>query len=187
MAKTIDINKDKDDISLGDIKQLIYEIIEIQKKGAAEFEKWKNWTQKNIAGMSDSNGAMAEEAIYNVLEKDKKFAGITFDDIQKNIQIQSENFRTLTELDILMLNGDSVALIETKYKVEKKDVNDILHNKLSYFRQCYPHYSKHKVVLGIGGMSFEKKAEEEAKNNGVGIIKVVGDKVEYFTDDVKIY
>ena len=36
-------------------------------------------------------------------------------------------------------------------------------------------------------MSFEDKAIAEAKENGIGIIKVVGDKVEYYTEGIKIY
>ena len=36
-------------------------------------------------------------------------------------------------------------------------------------------------------MSFEDNAIDEAQNNGVGIIKIVGDKVEYYTDGIKIY
>jgi hypothetical protein len=41
--------------------------------------------------------------------------------------------------------------------------------------------------LGVGGMSFYKDAIEKAKQKGIGIIKVVGDKVEYYTENVKKY
>ena len=96
-------------------------------------------------------------------------------------------FDTKTELDVLLENGNSISIIETKYKVEKKDVVELIKNKLPYFRQYYPSYSKHKILLGIGGMSFERSALAEAKKNGVGIIKIVGDKVEFHTDNIKVY
>ena len=159
---------------------------EWEKRNAA-FDKRMETLRQEIGGIAKSNGAMAEEAIYNALEHDKKFAGVKFDDIRKNIQIQSENFETLTELDILMLNGDTISLIETKYKVEQKDVIKLINKQLNDFRQCYPQYNNYKILLGIGGMSFEDKAEAEAKNNGVGIIKILGDKVEYHTEEIKIY
>jgi hypothetical protein len=143
--------------------------------------------QKEVGGIGESNGAMTEEMIYNVLEKDKTFAGIKFDDINKNIQIQTEKFETKTELDIIMINGDAVSLIEAKYKVEKKDIKELIKNKLPYFRQYYPKYNDYKILLGIGGMSFEDKALKFAKENGVGIIKIVGDKVEYHTEGIKVY
>jgi len=43
--------------------------------------------------------------------------------------------------------------------------------------KCY-----HRILLGIGGMSFDDDAIKEAEEYGVGIIKVIGDKVEYHTD-----
>jgi len=156
------------------------------KEKFAETDRLIKANAKQIGGIDRSNGLMAEEAVFNVLDKDKTFAGIKFDDMHKNVPIVS-GFRTMTELDILMINGESVSLIETKYKVEKKDVIDLINNKLAYFRQYHPTYSNHKVLLGIGGMSFEDNAEEVARENGIGIIKIIGDKIEFYTDGIKIY
>ena len=174
-------------------QQDIAEIREIQRRSVEEADKRKIEADKemkklrqSIGGIAASNEAMVEEAVFNVLGKDKTFAGIKFDDIHKNVPIMS-GFKTLTELDLLMTNGDSVSLIETKYKVEKKDVTDLINKKLTYFRQYHPDYSKHKILLGIGGMSFEDNAEELAKENGIGIIKIVGDKIEFYTDGIRIY
>ena len=44
-------------------------------------------------------------------------------------------------------------------------------------------FNDYKIVLGIGGMSFESKSKDIAKKNGIGIIKIIGDKVEYYTDE----
>ena len=51
----------------------------------------------------------------------------------------------------------------------------------------HPQYNNLKVILGIGGMSFEENAEQIAKENGIRIIKTMGDNVEYYTDNLKIY
>ena len=156
------------------------------EKSNAELEKWQKRIQKNVAGISDSNGDMAEEMIYNSLERDMTFCGIKFDDIKQNVPVMS-GFDTKTEVDVLMVNGDTLAIIETKYKVENKDVTKLIKKQLADFRQCFPKYDNHKILLGIGGMSFEDKAIEEAKENGIGIIKIIGDKVEYYTEGIKTY
>ena len=156
------------------------------EKSNAELEKWQKRIQKNIAGISDSNGDMAEEMIYNSLERDMTFSGIKFDNIEQNVPVML-GFKTLTELDVLMVNGDTLAIIETKYKVENKDVTKLIKKQLTDFRQCFPKYDNYKILLGIGGMSFEDDAINEAKENGIGIIKIVGDKVEYYTDGIKMY
>jgi hypothetical protein len=163
--------------------KMFAEIAEDRKEISKQIDK----LSKNIGGIDRSNGLMAEEAIYNSLSRDNIFANIKFDYIRKNIQLQSEDHRTLGELDILMVNGDTIAIIETKYKVEKKDLNKMLRSKLPYFREVFPKYNNHKIILGIGGMSFDKEVEDIAKENGVGIIKIVGDKIEYYTEGIKIY
>ena len=86
-----------------------------------------------------------------------------------------------------MINGSTLAIIETKYKVREQDVTKFVDNKVGDFKILFPEYNNHKIVLGIGGMSFEGKSEELARDNGVGIIKVIGDKVEYYTDVIKVY
>jgi hypothetical protein len=172
---------------MAETEKFIKELSAEADKRNAETNKQFQAMQKEIGGIGESNGAMTEEMIYNVLEKDKTFAGIKFDYIRKNVPIQTEDLRTLTELDILMVNGNTISIIEAKYKVEKKDVTELVKNKLSDFRQCYPKYSDYKILLGVGGMSFTNKALEVAKKQGIGIIKVVGDKVEYNTNNITIY
>ena len=116
------------------------------------------------------------------------FAGIKFDDIEQRVQIQDETRRkTLTDIDIVMSNHEVTALIEVKHRVEKKDVNELLHNKLKLAKDYFPELKEHKVFLGIGGGSFDADAMKMAKENGIGIIKAVGDKVEYHTEGIKVY
>ena len=179
-------------------KEFTYEMLMQSFKDArielAEMREQQRKTDKkmaklseNIGGIDRSNGLFAEETIFNVLEKDKTFCGIKFDYIEKNIQIQSENLRTLSEVDLLMVNGDHIAIIETKYKVENKDITKLITKQLKDFRACYPKYKNHKILLGIGGLSFEKNAMEKAQDNGIGIIKIVGDKLEFHTEKIKMY
>jgi hypothetical protein len=141
---------------------------------------------KNIGGISKSNGDMAEEAIYNLFEKTMMYNNIRFDKIRKKVPVV-EDLKTLTELDIMLVNGDTLGIFEVKYKAEKKDVIDLLENKLVNFRRCFPAYNNHKILLGIGGMSFDDKALDTAKDKGIGVIKVIGDKVELYTEGIKIY
>ena len=168
------------------------------EKSSADFENWKkessedlkNWKkemQKHIGGIAESNGDMAEEMIYNSLEKDMTFAGIEFDIIDANKKRQIKALNIAGEYDIVLTNGNTIAIIETKYKVRSKDITKLAGEKLEDFRKLFPEFSNYKILLGIGGMSFEDKAIDEAKENGIGIIKVVGDKVEYYTEGMKIY
>ena len=140
-----------------------------------------------VSGIGQSNGAMAEEMIYNALEKDMIFGGIEFDDIDNNKRRKSKKHNLRGEYDVLLKNGDTIAIIETKYRVRKDDVDKLRNKILNDFRILYPEYSAYKVMLGIGGMSFDDGVEEETNDNGIGLIKIVGDKVEFHTEGIKTY
>ena len=144
-------------------------------------------TNKAINGISDSNGKMAEQAIYNILERDMNFAGIDFDYIDKNKKRKIKSLNLKGEYDIILYNGDTVALIETKHQVREKDVIKLATSQVENFRKLFTEYATYKLVLGIGGVSFDDGVEKEAEDKGIGIIKVIGEKVEYNTDRIRIY
>jgi hypothetical protein len=176
------------DKETAEIRKIIAESTAETEKLFKEVGQQIKETNAMVNGIGKSNGAMAEEAIFNVLNRDKTFCGVKFDDIKKNVPIVSaEKLETLTDLDVLLVNGDTIAIIETKYKVATNDVTELLEKKLTYFRKYYPMYANHKIILGVGGMSFYEDVIEKAKQKGIGIIKVVGDKVEYYTENVKKY
>ena len=143
--------------------------------------------REETGGISKSNGMMTEEFIYNTLEQDMTFAGIKFDFIEHNKKKKITSSGIAGEYDIVLTNGDTLAIIETKYKVREKDIHKLVDTDLDKYRTLYPEYKNYNIMLGIGGMSFEGKSIAEAKEKGVGIIKVLGDKVEFHTDGIKIY
>ena len=167
-------------------KQIKVLSVEANKR-SAETDKRIKELSRNIAGIADSNGKMAEQAIYNTLERDMKFAGIDFDYIDKNKKRMVKSLGLKAEYDVIMYNGDTIALIETKYQVQKKDVIKLVTKQVGNFRKLFKEYASYKIVLGVGGSSFDTDAEQEAEDNGVGIIKIINDKVEYFTDNIRIY
>jgi len=159
------------------------------QKGDDDLKEAKRISKENskmIYGISNSNGLFAEEFVLNSLKKNMSFGGQKFDKLKERVQVV-DGLDTVTDIDALLLNGDTVALLEVKYKIDKDDVKELISKKLNSFRKYFPSYKDHKFLLGIGAMCFENGAIREANKNGVGIIKVVGEKVEYFTDKIKIY
>jgi hypothetical protein len=143
---------------------------------------------KEIGGIGDFNGYVAEDNIYYSLEDSMVFAGIKFDEMERRVQVRPEPFaKTETELDVLLRNGEALAIIEVKHRVKKKDVRELLYDKLGKIKKYYPKHKDYKILLGIGGMTIENDAEIEAKKNGIGIIRVIGNTVEYHTENIIKY
>jgi len=115
------------------------------------------------------------------------FGGIEFEESIRNMKKHRKSSNIRVKYDIILINDTHLAIIEAKNIVKIKDVLHLLEQKLSDFRTLYPEYNSHKILLGMGGMSFEEKAEEEAIKNGICLIKIVGDKVEFITEEIKYY
>ena len=138
-----------------------------------------------LGNISDNNGSNAEDYFFNSLEEKPELGGIYYDTILKNFMPKSK--RGQGEFDIVMLNGENIALIECKYKAHKSDVEKLITKQVDSFKKLFPIYASHKFYLGIASFSFYQELEKFAKDNGVAILKQKGDVVEIEADNLKAY
>lgn len=138
-----------------------------------------------LGNIADNNGSNAEDYFFNSLEEKPELGGIGYDTILKNFMPKSK--RGKGEFDIVMLNGENIALIECKYKAHLSDVEKLITTQVNNFKKLFPIYSNHKFYLGIASFSFYPELEAYAKQNGVAILKQKGDVVEIDADSLKIY
>jgi len=144
----------------------------------------------NVVGIGNSNGEFAEEYFHNSLENKMEFAGVHFDFISSTFKLTRkapDGRRIKDQFDIVMLNGEAAAIIEIKYKARKDDPKQIVSQKVSNFRFLFPEYAKLKIYLGLAAFSFEKSAEKEAKELGIGLLRQIGETIEYETKWVRAY
>lgn len=136
--------------------------------------------------MSNSNGAFAEEFFFNDLNKNKTIGGIKFDAINKNVSFSKKGING--EFDIVLINGDAIGLIETKYKATEDNLDDLITLKASSFRALFPEFKEYKFYLGLAGMSFDsKKVEDKAHKAGVAILKQKGNVMLMDDANLKVY
>ena len=128
----------------------------------------------------------AEETIYNALAKKMAFGGTKFDDIFRNMKLHKKSLNLKGEFDVVLENGDTLAIIETKYKVRPEDVSKLIEQP-NNFRKLFPTYSNYKILLGIGGLCFENDVIEDAQKQGIGVLKIDNDTIEYYTNNLKKY
>ncbi|MCL1945533.1 MAG: hypothetical protein FWF51_00060 [Chitinivibrionia bacterium] len=165
----------------------------LQEKNAKEFEKLGKFVKevsKNVDGINSSNGKVAEDYFFNSLCATKTLGGVHFDMVKRHLSnsIPLEDGKTLDgEYDIALINKDSLGIVEVKYTVHKKDVENLVKKQVKNFKTLFPMYSKYKFYLGICGLSFNKQAEDAANKFGVGMLKLNGDAVEIRDKNLKVY
>jgi hypothetical protein len=174
-------------------KELGIERLENDRKLTEKFEALGikvNDLKTNVNGIGDSNGEFAEEYFYSSLKRKMEFAGVHFDDVYKDIkQLRKmpNGERLKDQFDIIMINDDAVALVEIKYTARKGYPATMVEQKVPNFRTLFPDYANYKIYLGIGAFSFEESAVKEAKELGIGLLKQVGETIEYETKWVIAY
>jgi hypothetical protein len=153
------------------------------KETIANFDRRMKKFEEMNGGLSNSQGMFAEEYFFNSFENGQKdFFGEKFDRITKNVL----GVRCEDEYDILMINGKSIAIVEVKFRAREKDVDKVL-KKANTFRINYPEYGNHRVYLGLAALTFDKGIEDGCKDNGIAIVKQVGEKVIITDKHLKVF
>ena len=141
----------------------------------AETDRQIDKVNATLGAWAKNQGDFAEEYFFNAFENGKtNFFGENFDEIEKKLKNKRNGLTD--EYDIVMFNHTSVAIIEVKYRAREKDLPVVL-KKVDTFRILFPDYKDFKIYLGLASMSFYPELEEACTENGIAIIKQVGEKV----------
>jgi len=163
-------------------------IREVEKVRKKEAERWLeeqlNELRERVDGIGKNAGYYAEEFFQNAFSKSLTFAGVKFDGMYRNLKVEG---KVCCEFDIVLVNGDSVAIIEAKYRIHPNFVEELVTKKLEKFRKLFPMYANYRTYLGIAGLSFDKAAVEEANKFGVGIVRQDGKSIEVNAEGIKAY
>ena len=168
--------------------RLIQETAREVKETAREVQKTAREVRElnqTVGGMGNSDGAFAEEYFFNSFENGKQnFFGEKFDDISKQLKNKWQGVED--EYDIVLYNHSAVAIIEVKYKAREDNIPQVL-RKAETFRILFPNYKDFKIYLGLASMSFAPNVEEECINQGIAVIKQVGEAVVINDTNLKVF
>jgi len=140
--------------------------------------------KKEIGGISNSNGEFAEEYFENVFCKDMSFAGMHFHEFLRRKKFDDRKRRD--EFDIIMLNEKNVLIVETKYKAQESDINEII-KKAESFRYWYPEHKNHDIYFCLASLRFEDNIINRARKKGIAIAQQLGDKTVVNDKNLKAY
>jgi hypothetical protein len=151
-----------------------------------ENQKRMKKMEENMGNWSNNHGSFAEEYFFNSFEDNEQdFFGEHFNDIDKNLKPPNKN-NLKDEYDIVMYNDSYVAIVETKFKAHINDIPKII-KKSETFRILCPDYKDYKIYLGLATLAFYPDLEQECINQGIAIIKQVGDSVVINDKHLKVF
>ena len=161
---------------------IVIDVSEVQ----AENAKLIKQLGKQIGGVSNSNGDMAEEYFFNALyHGQRKMFGEKFDDVVRDARAPFKGFED--QYDMLMINGCAICIVEVKYKADSEDLARKILRKAQTFRANFPQHSGKKIYLAVAVMSIHPLTEQACIDNGISIIKQTGDTITIYDQNLKIF
>jgi len=126
----------------------------------------------HLGNISQNQGDVAEEFFFNSLANDPRLGAIHFDDLTKNMTKRKGKLEE--EYDIVLTNGDAIAVIEVKYKAHSNDLQK-LSRKLRNFKLLFPIYKSYKLYGALATFHINDDAKREALEQGYFVLQRSGD------------
>ena len=160
------------------------------KRSGLEFdkrmEKLENKLNKigsMLGSISNNQGNITEEYFVNSLKDCLRVGSIDFDYLIENF-VAKNGHNTLAEYDILLVNGESVAIVEVKYKAHIKDLEK-LPRKIEELKNL-PQYRDYRVYAGIATFFATNELIKRAEEQGYFILQRKGDIVITHAQNLKV-
>lgn len=128
-----------------------------------------------LGNIGQNQGAVAEEFFFNSLQAKPVLGGVRYEDVFHNIRSFSGKLEG--EYDVVMVNGQSVALVEVKYAVHPNDIDKTIKGIANY-RALFPQHKDYAVYGAIAGFKIADDVAELAKEQGLMVLKRKGDVME---------
>ena len=141
-----------------------------------ETERIVKENSKQIGGLHHSFGELAEHLVAPGIAKRFNELGFKFDSIADgNVKILDKKGEVITEIDLLLENGEYMIAVEVKSRPAAKDMEHHV-KRLEILREFRRKKSDSRKILGaIAGAVFGKAEKEAAREEGFYVLEQSGD------------
>ena len=145
----------------------------------AELEKTVANTSRAVDSLTTRWGRFVEELVEPAVISLFRRKGIDVKETYSRARVKRQGIAM--EIDILAVDETEVVLVECKSRLSKDDVNEFL-EKLSRFKQAFPHYKNYQAYGAVAGIEIDEGVDRYAYKQGLFVIKPSGETVEIIND-----
>lgn len=138
-----------------------------------------------VGGTVNNQGQVAEEFFYRSLSHRPVVGNIQFQWVHRNLG--GERGGVQDEFDIVLVNGDTLIMLEVKTKAHLSLVDTMLQRKIPNFHKVLPYFKKYKMYAGIASLVTYKELIEEVKKHGLFLLTQQGNHVEVLNEEVTAF
>jgi len=138
-----------------------------------------------VGGTVNNQGQAVEEFFYRSLAKQLRVSDMKFDVIYRNLTGHIKGLQD--EFDIVLANGDTLALFEVKTKAHISLVDTMLQRKIPNLRKVLPNFKNYKIYAGIASLVTYDELIEEVKKHGLFLLTQHGRHLEVVNEEVAYF
>jgi len=153
------------------IKETALANAQVAEKRTRELEKT---LYKKIGELGDRLGDFAEGFVRPAVVKLFRERGIEVHKVTRKIEANNPQLNLATEIDLLVINGESCVLVEVKSNVSIDDVNEHI-ERMAKFKPLFPEYADKKAFGAMAGMVISENVAKYAYRKGFFVIAQQGD------------
>ena len=136
----------------------------------AEFDARLDKFGRLYGGLGNNIGEQAEEFFYQGFKNNPSIQGMSFDEVDRNVSFHGK------EYDIVLYNGNSLALFSIKHKLHPKDIEHFVSNDIPQFIELFPQYKGYTIYGGVGALTMKPAVYKQAQDAGLFVFTQSGDK-----------
>lgn len=126
-----------------------------------------------VGNISNNQGDIAEEFFYRSFLKNPSLGTIRFDSVSRNLNNHIGNLQE--EYDLVLMNGDTLAVIEIKAKAHVTDMEKLINRKMVNFPKLFSAYRNYHYYAGIATLVTNDALLEKAHKLGLFLLTQQGD------------
>ena len=160
---------------IAEIWAVLSEVTASQAKTDAQMAETDKRLNKLMLGseriqsfIKNESDACEQRFVDSLKSYDLQVAGVIFDEIYSNVS-KTRKGKNI-ELDALLVNGDSVALMEVKKKLHVNDVLKVRDKLINRFRELFPEHRGKRLLVLVAGESVNSDATTAALDAGFVVL-----------------
>ena len=150
-----------------------------------EINKLLRSTKELHSNVRNEADACEQRFIASLRRQKLVIAGVTFDEIYSNQKKDRKGEHI--ELDGLLVNGDSIAILEVKKRLHLNDVEKVRDNLIGRFRKLYPEHQNKRLMVLVAGDNINDDAAAAALAAGFIVLSFKARRLQMQDEQLRYY
>jgi hypothetical protein len=152
------------------------------EKSRIDFDKRMKELSKQLGGHANRLGEFVQEMVRPAVVRLFQERGLPVHQVSSNMKGFDDNGKIGIEIDLIVVNTETLILVECKSKLTNEGINEHL-ARLAAFKQYFPIYDKYTVLGAVAGIVMPENVSDYAKSQGLFVLAQSGDSIEIRNTD----